>query len=93
MNMDKDEALRLIKAAQLMLLGKDNQPISDLYYALQTAIDSIEQMTENKGDCISREYMKKAIEQFFVREKYYHPHSKGRKTIPTEEFIKTIKNL
>jgi len=44
------------------------------------------------NDLISREYMKKAIEQFFVREKYYHPHSKGRKTIPTEEVIDIIDN-
>jgi len=34
--------------------------------------------------------MKEAIEQFFVREKYYHPYSKGRKTIPTEEVLDII---
>ena len=44
------------------------------------------------NDLMSREYMKKAIEQFFVKEKYYHPHSKGRKTIPTEEVIDIIDN-
>lgn len=38
-----NEAIRHIKAAQLMLLGKDNQPISDLYYALQMALDLIEE--------------------------------------------------
>ena len=37
------EATRLIQATQLMLLGKDNQPISDLYYALQMALDLIEE--------------------------------------------------
>lgn len=37
-----NEAIRHIKAAQLMLLGKDNQPISDLYYALQIALDLME---------------------------------------------------
>lgn len=43
-----DEATRLLKAAQLMLLGKDNQPISDLYYALQIAVDSIEELKESR---------------------------------------------
>jgi hypothetical protein len=42
------------------------------------------------NDLISRKYMKEAIEQFFVREKYYHPYSKGRKTIPTEEVLDII---
>ena len=60
MSMDKDEALRLIKAAQLILLGKDNQPISDLYYALQIAIDSIEERTP-QGDLISREALKEEV--------------------------------
>ena len=40
---DLDEATRLLKATQLMLLGKDNQPISDLYYALQIALDIMEE--------------------------------------------------
>lgn len=42
------EATRLLKATQLMLLGKDNQPISDLYYALQIAVDSIEELQERR---------------------------------------------
>ncbi|MBR6984128.1 MAG: DUF551 domain-containing protein [Ruminococcus sp.] len=42
------EATRLLNATQLMLLGKDNQPISDLYYALQTAVDSIEELQERR---------------------------------------------
>lgn len=41
--MKPEESLRLLKAAQLMLLGKDNQPISDLYYALQSGVDAIEE--------------------------------------------------
>lgn len=44
------------------------------------------------NDLISRKYMKEAIEQFFVKVKYYHPHSKGRKTIPTEEVLDIIDN-
>ena len=46
--MELDEATRLLKATQLMLLGKDNQPISDLYYALQIAVDSIEELAERR---------------------------------------------
>ena len=41
--MKPEESLRLLKAAQLMLLGNDNQPVSDLYYALQAGIDAIEE--------------------------------------------------
>ena len=44
------------------------------------------------NDLISRKYMKEAIEQFFVKVKYYHPYSKGRKTIPTEEVLDIIDN-
>ena len=59
--MKHEESLRLLKAAQLMLLGNDNQPISDLYYALQDGVDAIEEIThtikvlylcdKNKFDC------------------------------------------
>lgn len=59
--MKPEESIRLLKAAQLMLLGKDNQPISDLYYALQDGVDAIEKNTrtikvlylcdKNKPDC------------------------------------------
>lgn len=41
--MKPEESLRHLKVAQLMLLGKDNQPISDLYYALQDGVDAIEE--------------------------------------------------
>lgn len=59
--MKPEESLRHLKAAQLMLLGKDNQPILDLYYALQDGVDAIEEKTrtvkvvylcdKNKPDC------------------------------------------
>jgi len=59
--MKPEESIRHLKAAQLMLLGKDNQPISDLYYALQDGVDAIEEKTrtvkvvylcdKNKPDC------------------------------------------
>lgn len=41
--MKPEESLVHLKAAQLMLLGKDNQPVSDLYYALEAGIDAIEE--------------------------------------------------
>lgn len=47
----REEAIRHIEAAKLMLLGKDNQPISDLYYALDMAIKAL----ESCEDAISRE--------------------------------------
>ena len=40
--MKREESIRLLKAASLMLLGKDNQPVSDLYYALLDAVDALE---------------------------------------------------
>lgn len=40
-DMTRTEAIRLLQATRLMLLGKDNQPISDLYYALEMAINSL----------------------------------------------------
>ena len=50
--MTREEAIRHIEAAKLMLLGNDNQPISDLYYALDMAIKALEQ--EPCEDAISR---------------------------------------
>ncbi len=40
--MTKQEAMRLLEAARLMLLGKDGHPISDLYDALSIAIEALE---------------------------------------------------
>lgn len=39
--MTKEEAVRYLGAAKLMLMGPDNQPISDLYYALCMAIEAL----------------------------------------------------
>lgn len=41
--MINEEAIRHLQAARLMLLGKDNQPISDLYYAIDAGIEALEQ--------------------------------------------------
>ena len=46
--MTLDEATRLLNAAQLMLIGENYQPISDLYYALQIAVNSIEELAERR---------------------------------------------
>ena len=42
--MTRQEAIRHLEAARLMLLGKDGQPISDLYDALTIAIEALERV-------------------------------------------------
>lgn len=44
--MTREEAVKLLQATRLMLMDGANQPISDLYYALDMAIEALEQ-TEN----------------------------------------------
>ena len=46
--MINEEAIRHLQAARLMLLGKDNQPISDLYYAIDAGIEALEQIKKVK---------------------------------------------
>lgn len=41
--MTREEAVRLLQATRLMLMDGANQPISDLYYALDMAIEALEQ--------------------------------------------------
>jgi len=45
--MTNQEAIRHIEAARLMLLGKDGQPISDLYDALSIAIEALERSEDD----------------------------------------------
>ena len=40
--MTNQETIRHLQAARLMMLGKDGQPISDLYDALTIAIEALE---------------------------------------------------
>ena len=42
--MNRQEAILQLQAARLMLLGNDNQPVSDLYYAIDVAITALEQV-------------------------------------------------
>ena len=42
--MTREEAVKLLQATRLMLMGGANQPISDLYYALDMAIEALEQI-------------------------------------------------
>lgn len=46
--MEIREAILHLQAARLMLLGRDNQPISDLYYALEMAISALEKQEAKK---------------------------------------------
>ena len=41
--MTRDEAVKILQATRLMLMDEANQPISDLYYALDMAIEALEQ--------------------------------------------------
>ena len=41
--MTKEEAVKLLQVTRLMLMDGANQPISDLYYALDMAIEALEQ--------------------------------------------------
>ena len=41
--MTRDEAVKMLQATRLMLTDGANQPISDLYYALDMAIEALEQ--------------------------------------------------
>lgn len=45
--MTKQEAIRHLQAVRMTLIGKDGQPISDLYDALSIAIEALEQPTVN----------------------------------------------
>ena len=41
--MTREEAVKMLQATRLMLMDGANQPISDLYYALDMAIETLEQ--------------------------------------------------
>lgn len=48
--MSRQEAIRHLEAARLLLLGQDRQPISDLHDALTVAIEALEQTVEKEGE-------------------------------------------
>ena len=51
--MTREEAILLIKSAQLMLVNPTtNEPVSDLYEALDMAIDALEE--KKKSDAIQK---------------------------------------
>lgn len=72
--MKPEESLRHLKAAQLMLLGKDNQPISDLYYALQDGVDAIEEKTRNQNTKTPTTESKKSDAHFILRSVKFMPY-------------------
>lgn len=83
--MKPEESIIHLKAAQLMLLGKDNQPVSDLYYALQAGIDALE-----KAPAVSEMTTLVTLSDGYghVREAYY---DKVRQLVFTECF--SVKDL
>ena len=46
--MEIKKAILHLQATRLMLLGKDNQPISDLYYALELTVPALEKQVEKR---------------------------------------------
>ena len=48
--MTREEAVKLLQATRLMLMDGANQPISDLYYALDMAIEALEQTELNSSE-------------------------------------------
>ena len=57
--MTREEAIKLLQAARMMLLGEDNQPVSDLYDALDMAISALEQ--QQKDEDIAAEAIENAL--------------------------------
>lgn len=53
--MTREEAVKLLRATRLMLMDGANQPISDLYYALDMAIEALEQTEPQTEDEVLRE--------------------------------------
>ena len=48
--MTREEAIKLLQATKLMLMDGANQPISDLYYAFDMAIEALEQTEPNSSE-------------------------------------------
>ena len=48
--MTREEAVKMLQATRLMLMDGANQPISDLYYALDMAIEALEQTEPNSSE-------------------------------------------
>ena len=68
--MGKEEAIKLLQATRMMLLGKDNQPVSDLYDALDMAITALEQ--EPCEDEIEVLKKRSYLEGFHEANKLFH---------------------
>ena len=61
--MTKDEAKRHLQAAKIMLLGKDGQPISDLYEAICVALDAIDAIEAAEQKIAELERILKAVQE------------------------------
>ena len=60
--MTREEAVKLLQATRLMLMDGANQPISDLYYALDMAIEALEQTEPQTEDEILRKQCRAFID-------------------------------
>ena len=48
--MTREEAVKILQATRLMLMDGANQPISDLYYALDMAIEALERTEPSNSE-------------------------------------------
>ena len=72
--MTGEDAIKLLQATRMMLLGEDNQPVSDLYDALEMAISALEQ--EPCNDAISREAVLDKLNEWDWQDLYLPIHFK-----------------
>ena len=49
--MTREEAVKMLQATRLMLMDGANQPISDLFYALDMAIEALNEADTPQTDC------------------------------------------
>ena len=49
--MTREEAVKMLQATRAMLVDGANQPISDLYYALDMAIEALDEADTPQTDC------------------------------------------
>ena len=80
--MSREEAIKHIKAMCQMLLGADNKPISDTYYALEMAISALS--AEPCSDAISKEKVIDILDYWYDADSYgYVQASKSINDLPS----------
>ena len=68
--MKREEAIKLLQVTRLMLMDGANQPISDLYYALDMAIEALEQTEPQTITMVKNHGRKQALEMIDLYHKF-----------------------